>query len=333
MLILSSRGLLALTFVVHLCGASSTPEMQWDPDTISSCIEWYNNDGTRTCEYIRDLFQITPQEFHAWNPSVGLDCKPWDYQSYCILTKEKWASFSSTTTHASKTTSTSVSTHVPSPTTWKALGCYTDDDPAWPVLEKAYSKEGGDPSLKISNCQSTCWAASLTRKVLFAGVKEGNQCWCGSFVAGETSRNQTDCNLPCSGNKTEICGGKGRLNVFAPVITGSPSSTTTSSVSRQWSKAIPLGLNSSVTVNVTSLSTIWRASYTSSSVYELRQAKIPETLLLKIASRPVHIDAEGLILRVDGDIRNTSHYKITTVLYIQISPLNSPSCFQNAISL
>ncbi|RFU78379.1 cfem domain-containing [Trichoderma arundinaceum] len=237
MLISPSCSLLALAFLACLCEASTQPEMQWDPDTISSCIEWYNNAGTETCEHIRDLLKITPQEFHTWNPSIGLDCKPWNQQSYCILTKEKWASFTSTTTRASKTTSTSVSTHVPSPTAWKALGCYTDDDPAWPVLEKAYSKAGGDPSLSISSCESTCWTASVNRTVLFAGVKEGNQCWCGSFVAGQTSRNQTDCNLPCSGNKTETCGGKGRLNVFAPVTTLSPSSSTSTSTTASATKS------------------------------------------------------------------------------------------------
>lgn len=232
MLAVSSKGLLALAFVVRLCGAGPTPQMQWDPDTISSCMDWYDNAGTETCEYIRDMFKISPQDFHTWNPSVGLDCKPWNLQSYCILTKERWASFTSTmtvSTSKATSTSTSVSTHVPSLTAWKALGCYTDDDPAWPVLEKAYSKEGGDPALKISSCQSTCWAASLKHTVLYAGVKEGNQCWCGSFVAGQTSRNQTDCNLPCSGDKTQICGGKGRLNVFAPATTGQPSSSTTRS--------------------------------------------------------------------------------------------------------
>ncbi|KAL6803002.1 hypothetical protein GGI42DRAFT_359895 [Trichoderma sp. SZMC 28013] len=236
MLVSSSQALLALAFVVRLCGAGPTPQLQWDPDTISSCMDWVDNVGKETCEYVRDMFGISPQDFHTWNPFVGLDCKPWNIQSYCILTREKWASFTSTrSVSMSKTTSTStstsVSTHVPSPTAWEALGCYTDDVPVLPVLENEYSKDGGDPALKISSCQSTCWAASLKRTVLYAGVKEGNQCWCGSFVAGETSRNQTDCNLPCSGDKTQICGGKGRINVFAPVTTGQPSCSITNSAS------------------------------------------------------------------------------------------------------
>lgn len=32
---------------------------------------------------------VTPEKFHEWNPSVGLDCKPWDLQSYCIVTQRR----------------------------------------------------------------------------------------------------------------------------------------------------------------------------------------------------------------------------------------------------
>lgn len=59
MLVLSSKGLLALAFVVRLCEAGQTPQMQWDPDTISSCIDWWDNDGTKTREYVRDMFKIS----------------------------------------------------------------------------------------------------------------------------------------------------------------------------------------------------------------------------------------------------------------------------------
>ncbi|KAK4071429.1 uncharacterized protein Triagg1_6090 [Trichoderma aggressivum f. europaeum] len=152
----------------------------------------------------------------------------------------------------STSTSTSVSTHVPSPTAWEALGCYTDDVPAFPVLEKEYSKDGGDPALEISSCRSTCWAASLERTVLYAGVKEGNQCWCGSFVGGQTSQNETDCDLPCSGDKTQICGGKGRINVFAPITTGQPGSSITTSVSTTATTAKASSTSTSTTATATS---------------------------------------------------------------------------------
>jgi hypothetical protein len=85
----------------------------------------------------------------------------------------------------------------------------------------------GDPSLTISKCQDSCY-----RRVFnFAGVQEGNQCWCGSYVGGEWTKNQTDCDAPCTGNKAEMCGGKGVLNVFEALQNSAPAITTTTSMS------------------------------------------------------------------------------------------------------
>ncbi|EHK50795.1 hypothetical protein TRIATDRAFT_288666 [Trichoderma atroviride IMI 206040] len=190
---------LALSWGITLTAASPHPELQWDPNTISTCREWFNNAGSDTCESIRSMLGISPEDFHKWNPSVGVDCKPWNYQSYCILTEEKWASYTSThtTTKAKTTTTSSSSTHVPSPTSWNALGCYTDDDAKYPVLEKQVSSN--DAALQIETCEDQCWKAS-NGTVLYAGV--------------------TECNSPCSGNKQEICGSKGRINVFEPQSSG-----------------------------------------------------------------------------------------------------------------
>lgn len=211
--------ILPLSYVFALAAASPYPELQWDPATISTCIEWFNNGGSDTCESIRSLFKISAEDFHAWNPSVGLDCKPWNYQSYCIFTKERLASLTSTRTTApatTTTTKTTSTTHAPSPTAWNALGCYTDDDASFPVLEKQV--RSADSDLTIGECEDACWKVS-NRTVLYAGVKQGNQCWCGSFVGGQTARNQSDCNIPCTGNKAVICGGKDRIGVFEPVTT------------------------------------------------------------------------------------------------------------------
>ncbi|KAJ4182645.1 hypothetical protein NW767_013790 [Fusarium falciforme] len=191
--------LLALIVGSRLCAGGATSNLQWDPETIDSCVEWYDNADGETCEYVRKYFGITPEEFTAWNPSVSLECKPWRWQSYCIPT--------TTTTPTPSTT-----TLGPSPAAWTHLGCYVDNDTASPVLEKRISKEGGDAALTIPKCEDTCYRAQFE----FAGVKEGNECWCSSFVAGERTRNETDCNTPCSGDKTKMCGSKDLINVLAP---------------------------------------------------------------------------------------------------------------------
>ncbi|KAH7115422.1 hypothetical protein B0J13DRAFT_572100 [Dactylonectria estremocensis] len=222
--------ILALSWGLRLTAASTTPELQWDPNTISTCVEWFDNGGSDTCEYIRSMFAISAEEFHKWNPSVGTDCKPWRYQSYCILTEERLASLTSTTTEAPSTTTTESSSHPPSPTSWTALGCYIDDDPKFPVLETLASNSS--KGLQIENCENKCWEFSTRWHILFAGVKQGNQCWCSSFVDGQKSKNQTDCNTPCTGNTKEMCGGENRINVFKPVTAESSVTTTKSTTTK-----------------------------------------------------------------------------------------------------
>jgi hypothetical protein len=47
-----------LSFAALICEVvcSRQPGLQWDPDTASDCVEWYDNGGDETCEYVRDYF-------------------------------------------------------------------------------------------------------------------------------------------------------------------------------------------------------------------------------------------------------------------------------------
>jgi hypothetical protein len=172
---------------------------------------------------VRNYFGITPEEFHKWNPSVGLDCKPWDYQSYCIVTLEKLNKTATTTTPSTTIaiTTTTVATLGPSPTAWTAMGCYFEDSKL-PILEQNMSPAGGDAALTIPKCKNSCYR----RAYGFAGVQQGNQCWCGSYVGGEWANNQTDCNTPCTGDKNTFCGGKGFVNAFKAQENQAPASST-----------------------------------------------------------------------------------------------------------
>ena len=218
--------LLSLVALARQGSSTGYPTLQWDPDTAKDCVEWYNNSEDEPCEVVRDYFGITPEEFHQWNPSVGLDCKPWEYQSYCIVTQERLNNTIPTTTSSSTTvTSTTSSTTLgPSPTSWVELGCYVEDS-RLPILEENTRPGGEFAALTIPKCEDACYL----RGYGFAGVQGGNQCWCGSYVGGEWASNQTDCNTPCIGDTKTFCGGKGLVNVFqAEEIQVAPSTTSTS---------------------------------------------------------------------------------------------------------
>jgi hypothetical protein len=132
------------------------------------------------------------------------------------VTQKKLDSLKTTTSSTTVSTTTSAATLAPSPTAWNPLGCYAQES-ARPLLEQNMNPSG-DGSLTIPKCKNTCYRRAYT----FAGVREGNQCWCSSFVGGEWAKNQTDCNTPCTGDKNTVCGGKGVFNVFEALANGSP---------------------------------------------------------------------------------------------------------------
>lgn len=197
---------------------SNRPGYQWDPDTADDCIEWFDHGDEKeeTCEYVRDYFSITSEQFHKWNPSVNLDCEPWhDFQSYCIVTLERLKNdppppmtTPSSTTTTTSTASTST-TPVPSPTAWDDRGCYVETPAMW-LLEQKIGPAGGDASLTVPKCKNSCFRAGYK----FAGVQEGNKCWCGNSIPGERTSSQADCNTPCSGDSKTFCGGEGLVQVF-----------------------------------------------------------------------------------------------------------------------
>ncbi|KAF1828915.1 hypothetical protein BDW02DRAFT_584119 [Decorospora gaudefroyi] len=128
-----------------------------------------------------------------------------------------------TTTPSATISSTSTAPPLgPSPTSWDALGCYDpltrspDDN----ILEQNMNPDG-DSSLTIPKCQNACYRAAYK----FAGVHQGNQCWCSDIVGGERARNQNDCNVPCAGDKSTSCGGTEAFDVFIAVTNSDPTRT------------------------------------------------------------------------------------------------------------
>lgn len=113
-----------LAFLAHKANSTDYPLLPYDPKTTSGCADWFNNKNGESYEWVRDYFRITPEEFRRWNPSVGLDCKPWyNWNSYCIITWTKINETKTTTTTTTTKTSTSTApTLSPSPTTWTRHG-------------------------------------------------------------------------------------------------------------------------------------------------------------------------------------------------------------------
>lgn len=214
---------LALVVLARQVVCNSLGRENADKRIPEDCIHYYDNVHVESCEYVRDVFKISPQLFHEWNPSVGVDCSNWATgMTYCLETWSRYESrYDATATIVSSepattttTTTTTTSSSKPSPTAWSYAGCWPENPEEPYVLYTNMSPAGGDPNLSISKCKDSCYHHFPSYR--FAGLKDGNQCWCGAYAVGNISPNGTrDCNVPCSGDPSEICGGKGSLNVFS----------------------------------------------------------------------------------------------------------------------
>ena len=240
---------LSIAALVHQTTCSREPVLEADPNSAADCVEWFNNGPeNESCKGIRAYFGVTPEDFHKWNPSVSLDCEPWEFKSYCIVTQEKLDDTAATATTSSSskiakiiTSTTTSSTPDPSPTVWNAKGCYSQEDSKTPIVEKKLSPAGGDAALTVPGCKNTCYLKDYG----IAAVRDGNQCWCSNYVEGWT-RDETECNIPCTGDKETFCGGKGVYNVFMAEENEEPFSVTTSPPSVTTSSATTSSVDSAV---------------------------------------------------------------------------------------
>ncbi|KAA1470743.1 copper radical oxidase [Dentipellis sp. KUC8613] len=93
----------------------------------------------------------------------------------------------------------------PSSGLWKSLGCFNDS---------------ADRALSVgmnvaNNSVQTCTAACFTSGYPLAGVEFADECYCGlTLVNGAISEPDGDCDMTCSGNSSEFCGGPNRLNIY-----------------------------------------------------------------------------------------------------------------------
>ncbi|KAI9445679.1 WSC domain-containing protein [Lactarius psammicola] len=89
-----------------------------------------------------------------------------------------------------------------------SLGCLMDDS-SDRMLPLAMFK---DPAhMTIESCINFCYH----RSYLYAGVENGEDCYCGNYLARSVKIGlPTECNVKCPGNSREICGAGHRLNLY-----------------------------------------------------------------------------------------------------------------------
>ncbi len=94
------------------------------------------------------------------------------------------------------------------------IGCYREptpqdklvlDPPAWT-----------HPSMTIHRCIEYC--VQLRQDAQFAGLSVGNECYCGNAENQrdfeDHVRHDNECDVPCKGNRFEVCGGENRISIY-----------------------------------------------------------------------------------------------------------------------
>ncbi|XP_061186929.1 uncharacterized protein LOC133195065 [Saccostrea echinata] len=85
------------------------------------------------------------------------------------------------------------------------LGCFQDQ----PKRTLA-GKFTMTTSMTIETCKNICTKENNQ----FYGVQYSHQCFCGDSLTTNIPRSEKECNMKCSGNKQQICGGIYRMNIY-----------------------------------------------------------------------------------------------------------------------
>ncbi|PQE05807.1 WSC domain-containing protein [Rutstroemia sp. NJR-2017a BVV2] len=94
------------------------------------------------------------------------------------------------------------------PAGWIYDGCCVDS----PSRVLKY-QQPDNQNLTVEYCVAIC----ITLNYQIAGLEYGSQCFCDNVIesGGILATSPADCNMPCSGSVTEICGASNRLSVYS----------------------------------------------------------------------------------------------------------------------
>ncbi|KAF7897095.1 hypothetical protein EAF00_005323 [Botryotinia globosa] len=159
--------------------------------------------------------------------------------------------------------STTISDYTP-------MGCYSDLGPNGRTL--AWKQDQiPDADLTIEACLQACKEGGYA----FAGVEYSQECYCGVVLGNGTAKvDESNCQMTCNGNTTELCGGAANLYLYVAEdllstdpCNGNPggpvsSSTSSSAPSTSASASAPVSSSTGTTVTSTLSSSI--SSYSSS---------------------------------------------------------------------
>jgi len=90
---------------------------------------------------------------------------------------------------------------------WKYLGCSNDITSDRALNGASYTDTTG---MTNQACQAFC----ASKNFPLAGTEYGSECWCGQNLEATAALGQSCNGIICSGNSSQLCGGRSRLSVW-----------------------------------------------------------------------------------------------------------------------
>lgn len=116
---------------------------------------------------------------------------------------------STVTSGATEPSSTSGSSSDGTPSGWAYHGCYSDSN-SQRVLTGVEFANLGIGAVTSTGCVEYCEKAGFS----MAGTEYAGQCFCGNSLNGSSKLADEKCDMKCSGDNSQTCGGSSALSVW-----------------------------------------------------------------------------------------------------------------------
>ena len=91
--------------------------------------------------------------------------------------------------------------------------CFVDSESPNRIWESEWQNNDwfSSSTLTIESCRAFCAA----RDFIYFGVQFGHMCLCGNTSPSPSLQtSESDCNMPCAGNPSQLCGATYRMNIY-----------------------------------------------------------------------------------------------------------------------